>query len=926
MVGHFVRCRTFIGRRAELSALVSARKSLSKSDGSFVLISGDAGIGKSRLLAEFVSMSRDRRARHILAAECLRNVRRPFGPFRAAIRMLVSHVALRELPKNVLRALIQLAPESIDAQLAAGADGALEKDELFEALAAFFRIVCAKRATILTIEDIHWADDSTLELLEYFARRLGGMRLLVVATYRSDELDHDAARLRTLAPIFKESSARQVRVEPLAWRELHALVEGAIDGRVEPARHTLQDIEERSEGNPFFAEELVKDLLDRAADPHHPPGLPASIRAMIADRFSRLTPDDQTVLECAAVLGPHFAPADLARVLERSLDAVLAALRRGRDFNLIAEDGPRGDCAFRHALTRQAIYEEVPAFQARALHARILASLESRPEGERNVDAMAYHAWRTGDLAKSARYNEQAGDAAFSVRALPEALVCFERALEGAKEPGDRARLYERIGTLERLRGRFERASAALESALALRLARGEMDAAAALATSIVGQMYNMDNESALPRAERFLDDHRDRLSASALGHLLVVCARVACALYDFAAAERYLAGVVEPDALSPNARFNYLIVQLMRHAYAGNAEEWMRYARQVDDLIPSLAPESVIGVSNALALTGIYIGANDQIERALQRSERVEWEYGFRAQRLYFAGVKAAYTYQRGRLAEALACVREVADTTTVETALRVVAPIAIYLALALGDDALWRRIEGGLLDEARGHLNNPDCLFLVGAHAALAANRRDWAAALTDLRAAVGALEFATPDAMYVLINAARTLPLDESHRVVEMTNAAANRGAASRATDLMVKAVIAARAGESAAADFGGEAATAYAELGWPLLEAAALELAGKRELAARIYERCGAVGYLKRAVRSGRQAQEAEAELTAREREITKLIASGFRNAEIARRLDITVKTVEKHISSVYRKVGVRSRAQLVASLAARPRAS
>jgi DNA-binding NarL/FixJ family response regulator len=926
MVGQSVRCRTFIGRHRELSALVDARKALGKSSGSFVLISGDAGIGKSRILGEFVASSHDRRARNLVNTECLQRVVRPLGPIRAAIRALLPAVELDALPKTVLRALAQLVPEDLPAQYIAEAGGiTLEKDQLFEAILDFFRIVCAKRATVLTIEDIHWANDSTIDFLAYLSGRLDGMRLLVVATYRTDELDRNDALVHSLAPLFREPKVRHVRLVPLVARELHELVEATLEGLAPAPEQIVHDIEVRSEGNPFFAEELVKDWLERDFETNGLAQLPISIRATISQRVSRLTPGEQQILEYAAVLGQRFDPELLALVMKRDQPTIHAALRRGRDLNLLSDEGAgHMTCRFRHALTRQTIYEDVPTFQSRTLHAEILSVLEGLPEADERLEELAYHAWRSGNRPKAATYNERAGEAAFSMRALSEALVCFERALESTTHAIDRARLYERIGAIERLQGRYQLACDALEAALNIRLQRGEFDDAARVATSLVGQLYNMDNDKALPYAESFLETHRASLSQASIDNMLVVCARIACALYDFAGAERSLSGVPDPEQLTPNARLNYLIVQLMRHAYAGNADEWTRFAKQVDQLLPRLTPEAVVGVENALALTGIYLGTNERIEAALATSARVERDLSFRAQRLYYAAVKAAYLYQRGRLDEAVKYLEEVASATTVYTAIRVAAPIAVHVAMAVGDESLWKRIGDGLIEEAREQLDDPDAVFLLAAHAALVVRHDELALAQNDLRAALAWLKFAAPEAMFLMIHAARFLEKDELGHLAELTRVAARQagGAASRANDALVRAIIASRMGkEQEAVALADDAATRFAALGWPLFEAQSLELAGKPELARAIYERCGATEDFKR-LEPGESVDELGT-LTLREREIASLVVRGHKNEEIAKRLAIGIKTVEKHMSSAFRKLGIRSRAQLVAIVAGAP---
>src|SRR5579859_3004697 len=163
MIGRSIRCRTFVGRRKQLAELDDARKCLAKSSGSFVLVTGEAGIGKTRLLNEFLGFSHDRRAKNVVNTECLQRAQQPLGPARALVRALVPLVALAEMPPPVLRALVQVMPEELPRDLVdEHSRFALEKDQLFASLLAFLKLICAKRATLLTIEDIHWSDESTI--------------------------------------------------------------------------------------------------------------------------------------------------------------------------------------------------------------------------------------------------------------------------------------------------------------------------------------------------------------------------------------------------------------------------------------------------------------------------------------------------------------------------------------------------------------------------------------------------------------------------------------------------------------------------------------------------------------------------------------------------------------------------------------------
>ncbi|MEO6836124.1 MAG: AAA family ATPase [Candidatus Tumulicola sp.] len=921
-----MRCRQFVGRVGELAALESARKSLAKSSGSFVLISGEAGIGKTRLLTEFLEGLDRRRARHVVNTECLQRAQQPLGPLRAFLRALVPHVELADLSGAVLGALVQTVPDRLPRGVVEAHSGiALEKDRLFAAVLELLHYVCAKRATILTVEDVHWADDSTLEFLGYVARRMQPMRLLVIATYRSDELGANEGLLLGLSPLLRESAVRRVTLEPLAPPEIRALVHGAAAGRAALPETVALNIEHLSEGNPFFAEELVNDYVEHSGPRSGPSHLPLSIRASITARLSDLSKDERNVIKHAAVLGPRFDPEVLAVVMNCELQDLFPSLRRARDLNLLV-DGGRGrlSCRFRHALTRQTVYDELPSFEVRELHARILLTLETGENADDRIEELAYHAWESGDAAKCLHYNERAATATFAMRALPEALVCFERALEAAAQPDDRARLFERIAVLERLLGHYQRAIAAFEAALAVRLDRREWDAAALLAASVLGQRYNAGDAGALDGARRFLREFGAKLSKLARNHLLVAAARVTSAQVSVPSADEFLDQVVDPIDLPPVVRKNFLIVQLMRHSYFFDATAWRRAAGAVDELLPALAPEAVVEAEAALALTGVYLAQNEIVERSLARAHRVEREWGFRGLRAYSVAVEAAHLYQRGKLAEASSRIGEILANADVTPAVLVALPIAAYLAGAYGDETLLRRFDEDHIRHARANPAELDSLLVIGAVAGLLASKGARGDAQADLLRAVKLVEYAAPEAMYVLINAAEILPESQHDRIVTLARLAAGSGnEVAVATEALVRATIAARRGSASEAQrYGRQAAKAYEAFGWPLLEGSAHAAAGDTALALSLYERCGAIGFVRR-LESARveTPDDAFSALSSRENQIVALLARGLSNTEIAKDLNVGGKTVEKHVSSVFRKLGLRSRSQVAARVAA-----
>jgi predicted ATPase len=244
-----VACPILIGRERELETLHEARRGLARSRAAFVLIGGDAGIGKSRLLAAFVRSIADGRPRNLVNVECLEYAPAPFGAIRDALERLGRSARLTLPPL-----LGRLVARDISSPT-------IEKADLFLAVADFFRACARERATILTIEDVHGADATTLEFLGYAASRFAGSRLLVVATLRSNEIERSAALATAVARLRREPRTFRLERESLAKADVQALIQGALEGRIPLAEKTIASVVARAEGNPFFAEELLKNAL-----------------------------------------------------------------------------------------------------------------------------------------------------------------------------------------------------------------------------------------------------------------------------------------------------------------------------------------------------------------------------------------------------------------------------------------------------------------------------------------------------------------------------------------------------------------------------------------------------------------------------------------------------------------------------------------
>jgi DNA-binding CsgD family transcriptional regulator/tetratricopeptide (TPR) repeat protein len=911
-----VVCPIFVGRNEELAILHDARRALSMSHGSFVLIGGEAGIGKSRLLAQFIGfIARNRRPPQLASAECIEQAEQPFGPFRTLLAALARGMPAGH-PPAALRALEQLtAPQT------GTAGSQLEKNELFEGVAAFLRSVASKRATILTIEDIHWADRSSLELLGYLAPRLAGTRMLLIATYRSDEVDARPDLFASLSRLSREPTVSRIALEALDPAETSELVIAALRGRTALASEMRNDVVRRSEGNPFFAEELLKEALE-APRPAGDSRLPISIRGMIADRLALLSEEHRRIVTHAGMLGYRFEPEILALTLGCELEEVLPALRRGRDLNIfVEEEGAR--FRFRHALIHRVARGDLLHVEARRVHERILRTLEALPDRDRHVDVMAYHAAQAQDAEKTLRYSERAGAIALDMRALPEARALFEQALSAVPDRASAARLLERVGFVAETQGVLDEAADRYEAAMYAYRELGDFDVATAMVRKLAVCRNNLGDRSAVAFGMAYLAEYGARANQGPRDYLLATLARLATIQYDNERAAELLAAIAAPAELPPSARQNYLSAQSDVLWCAGDVAGWGVLADRLFEMIGSLTPYSSLVALLSIAQSASWLGRGDLAERALARTDRIpEWR-DFSALHVHGSAVRAMHAYTTGRLEAARAYVREAArgaEGTVSQMALALVAPL---VAIELGDETLVSPATLTEIAGARRRADNPDDAVILAAGAAWSAahGRNDEARA--DLRRALACLPRAMPSCGDVLVLSARHLDQTELEPLRQLIDPACflPDDLVGRSHARLADAILERRFGDAErATTIALQAGAGYRELGWPLFEARAMEAAGDLAAAHALFAACGAVAQTRRLAPAPGATVAVTNRLSEREAAIARLIAEGSGNPAIGEQLSISVKTVEKHVASIFEKLGVKSRSQVAAIIA------
>jgi DNA-binding CsgD family transcriptional regulator/tetratricopeptide (TPR) repeat protein len=472
-VARRVSCPVLVGRDAEAAQLRAALKRAAAGRPATVVVAGEAGVGKTRLVAELVCQCQPGELGAIaLTGGCL-DVGEgvlAYAPLVEALRPLVEVLDPDELDRvlggaraELARLVPELGPQAADRP----AEAPLAPTRLFELLLGVLHRLAERRPVLLVVEDLHWADQSTRDLLGFLVRNLRGGVALVL-TYRSDELHRRHPLRPFLAELDRSGRAERLELDRLGRRDLAELLAGILDEPVAPA--LVGEILARSEGNPFFAEELLAAHLEGAR-------LPSALRELVLARVAALSEPAQRVLEVAAVAGTRVDHELLAAVVGLEPEQLVWLLREAVTRHVLGVDEASGAYAFRHALVQEAIYDDLLPVQRAPLHAAYARALERRIEhvgagpGRRSATAvergqLAYHWYAAHDLGQALVASVQAGQAAESASALAEALGHYERALElwdqvpeaAARSPLDRGQVLHRAAEAANLAGYDDRA------------------------------------------------------------------------------------------------------------------------------------------------------------------------------------------------------------------------------------------------------------------------------------------------------------------------------------------------------------------------------------------------------------------------------------------------------------------------------------
>ncbi|MEW2386415.1 AAA family ATPase [Micromonospora sp. NPDC047707] len=955
MIGGGVEPGRFVGRSDAMAKLQKAYEHVDDAEqATTVLVSGEAGIGKSRLLREFCDQYAGDAM--ILIGHCIElgEDASPYAPFVAALRQAVRQVGLKhlidQLPAGAAEDLALLLPEFG----APPSTAAVARGRLFETVLLCFERLAAERRIVLGIEDVHWGDRSTWDLLRFLVACLDDARILIVATHR--DLPYGVPMRPMLLDLRRSGKVRTIELPALSAEEVTEQATDILGHR--PSRSTLDDLIARSGGNPFYVEALLASE----------PGDNSAFRHLLLLAVERLPEHTQRMLNILAVAGTAVAPADLMKVSRMDAGAVDEALYPAVNASVVTatDDG----YAFRHELIREAVYDALLPGGRLDIHRRYAEAFETVADDLSRAADIARHWHAAGDVPFAFTAAWRAGEAARAALAHAERFSMLNRVLRLWPLVPD---AQERIGMsrAEVLRAAVEAADESGEPERGLTLAADAIAAAESAGLPLVAAQV-LERRARIRRRLGRRGAREDLLSAIALVPSDPPTA-IRARLLGFLAQRYWVEGRNEQARAAANealaladqvgdeyAQIHARISLVGLDVEAGRLERAKEYepiraaARRI--AVPMLEVRSYIEQSFVLTERGAYHQAVKIAREGLQLAGQAGLSRTL--------GARVA-TY----LAEALMIVGQWDEALEVIAHVEELEPPAGYLAALL---ALRGRIEIARGDTGRAADTTTRIKELVGDEA-----DTPWELYLrTWLEAEIHLARHAPTETVRTVLRALDTHPAPlepmlawpvlvlaarAAHRAAVWRNGGepvperlafvANQLPARTPWEDAHRASFAAEMAQPAVRGAAAAAAlAAWDKTGLPHPTAAALLDAaesaandGDRGLAAKHLARAAALaaelgahplldeaaGLARRARVSmekpaGGESAGAPAHapaspygLTGRELEVLELLAEGSTNRQIAQQLFMSAKTASVHVSRILAKLGVTNRGQAAA---------
>jgi DNA-binding winged helix-turn-helix (wHTH) protein/tetratricopeptide (TPR) repeat protein len=710
----------FVGREDALAQFDTALGAAVAGRGRVVAVTGEPGIGKTRLLDELASRAGSRGAQ-VLAAWCYEGEGSP--PYWPWVQVLRAAIA-GESPEDVLvdmgagaadlaalvPALHELRPDLPEPpRLQSGPS----RFRLFESIAGFLANLAKRRPLLLLVDDLHSADRASLRLLSFLAREVRHLSLLVVVTVREGESEVNGVLQETLAELARHFPGERMRLEQLSLSETRELI-GSLTG-VEFSQAVAQVIAERSEGNPFLVKEIV-GLLQTQGELDEEPGtgawmssVPPGVRDVILRRLHRRSRSCQKVLALSAVLGREFRSELLERLAALGEEELATGLDEACAAGFLHEQPTREGCyRFSHVLTQETLYAEWNANERMRWHRRAGEALEELVSSGPGAPLaeLAHHFLRAsegGDTGKAVDYAVRAAEQAISVHADDEAVKHYGRALEALErldvpDAARRCELLLALGTAQlgvRSSDPSGRESLLRAAEVAREVGKPDKLAQAALELAAVALQSGPGDPVVIELLERALadlDESDAALRARVMAGLAVqrlsgpALEQSAWLSEDAVILARKTADAATlGDAL--NRRCAFLSGPGRIHERLRHADALLELGRETDSI------EFALFGHRWRLVSMLELGEVGAAERELEACERAAGEARAWTALWYALTLRAARAFSEGRLDEAERLARDALSRRRDE-----LTPVVVY---AFGTQLLWLRREQGRLDE---------------------------------------------------------------------------------------------------------------------------------------------------------------------------------------------------------------------------------
>ena len=441
---------TFVGRDRECERLTSIWEEVAQGRGQAVLVGGEAGVGKTRLSQELASYVSDQKGL-TLSGRCYESdAKIPYQPWSEILRQAIANApdrALSAVSPLWLSEVVKLVPELAERFPTLKPSAPLlsprhEQSRLFEGLSRFLLDLSREAPLLIALDDLHWADEPTLQFTQYLIRKIFEEPVLLLMTHRPEESIEGDPLQDFMHPLLKEPYVATLELPPLTEHEVDELLREMLKLEQE-ARGLTRQVFHDSNGNAFFTIEIIKSLIEagilrldergqwQLADERLSPDyIPPTIKALIESRLRRVSLEGRRVLSIASVVGPVSDLMLLARALNRRGEELIQPLEELLQARILDQEGGRYE--FHHDLIREVVYGALSADRAKFYHLRVGEALEEIHGGgmEDTAGELAEHFHRAGETKKALEYTMQAASHAKSAYAAQMALDRFQRALD----------------------------------------------------------------------------------------------------------------------------------------------------------------------------------------------------------------------------------------------------------------------------------------------------------------------------------------------------------------------------------------------------------------------------------------------------------------------------------------------------------------